>query len=210
MFISTSKNSNEDTESDDYEDEDFESDSEDADFDSTTFMCLFSENPNSPALLEPGSNAAIEGTLFAEKKDEEKGTKYISEYLSDCKIKSPDISKVKFADNVTDAIAVDGSERIMGTVNSIEEITASDDDKEEYLESVDTSSDEYNYASAYRFANYVIYLNNGPGNTLPCFINTTEDLLPKEGDKISLIGEHFSYDYSDYINAENSAIYIFK
>jgi hypothetical protein len=98
----------------------------------------------------------------------------------------------------------------MGTVNSIEEITASDDDKEEYLESVDTSSDEYNYASAYRFANYVIYLNNGPGNTLPCFINTTEDLLPKEGDKISLIGEHFSYDYSDYINAENSAIYIFK
>ena len=80
-------------------------------------------------------------TLFFEKKDEEKGTKYISEYLSDCKIKSPDISKVKFADNVTDAIAVDGSERIMGTVNSIEEITASDDDKEEYLESVDTSSD---------------------------------------------------------------------
>ena len=187
LFISTSKNSNEDTESDDYEDEDFEPDSEDADFDSTTFMCL-----------------------FAEKKDKEKGTKYISEYLSDCKIKSPDISKVKFADNVTDAIAVDGSERIMGTVNSIEKITTSDDDKEEYLESVDTSSDEYNYASAYRFANYVIYLNNGPGNTLPCFINTTEDLLPKEGDKISLIGEHFSYDYSDYINAENSAIYIFK
>ena len=210
LFKSTSKNSNEDTESDDYEDEDFEPDSEDADFDSTTFMCLFSENPNSPALLEPGSNVAIEGTLFAEKKDEEKGTKYISEYLSDCKIKSPDISKVKFADNVTDAIAVDGSERIMGTVNSIEKITTSDDDKEEYLESVDTSSDEYNYASAYRFANYVIYLNNGPGNTLPCFINTTEDLLPKEGDKISLIGEHFSYDYSDYINAENSAIYIFK
>ena len=94
LFISTSKNSNEDTESDDYEDEDFEPDSEDADFDSTTFMCLFSENPNSPALLEPGSNVAIEGTLFAEKKDEEKGTKYISEYLSDCKIKSPDISKV--------------------------------------------------------------------------------------------------------------------
>lgn len=71
---------------------------------------------------------AIQGTLFAVRKDEDKKSEYVSEYLLDCKIVSPDVDKVEFADNITDVISADNiSERIMGTVDSIEEITASDD-----------------------------------------------------------------------------------
>lgn len=212
LFINTSsESSEEDTSYDDSDYDDSDYSSEDPDYDETTLMCCFSEKIPHLALLEPGSNVAIQGTLFAVRKDEDKKSECVSEYLLDCKIVSPDVDKVKFADNITDAISADNvSERIMGTVDSIEEITASDDDKDAYLDSVDALSDEYNYAYVYKCANYVIYLNNGPGSTLPCFINTDEKLLPKKGDKISLIGKHFSYDYTDYIDAGNSVVYVFK
>ena len=75
-------------------------------------MPFFQENLTT-ALLEPGSNVAIKELFFAEKKDEEK-VQNIYRIPFRLQKSNPDISKVKFADNVTDAaIAVDSSERII-------------------------------------------------------------------------------------------------
>ncbi|HIZ38898.1 MAG TPA: YgdI/YgdR family lipoprotein [Candidatus Anaerobutyricum stercoris] len=176
------------------------------------FGCDFQPPLDELALLTPNENIAVEGTLF-KTYESESGEEEISEFLEDCEVVSPNLDEVEFEDNTSDILESDNySDRIMGTVASVVEIT----DSEEYREFlVDNSSTyvegESDFALAYRYATHTVSLDLDNGNILLCLVDEkVNETLPKSGDKISLIGKHFTYLNDNFVDAVNSPIYIFN
>lgn len=99
----------------------------------------------------------------------------------------------------------------MGTVTSVIEVPASEEERQELLDNYDPSVDgEYNFVSSYRYSTHVVSLDIGEDKLLMCFINTDFAKIPETGECISLIGEHFTYDGDEYVAAEYSPIYTFE
>ena len=176
---------------------------------SDSFMCSFAKFKLPPkiALLEPGENITVEGTLF--NSGTEKGEPYVSIYFDDCKIKSPSLKEmesIEFNDNISDIISTEYSQhRIMGTVSSVIKIPETVEKRQEMLD-----NGEFQFVSAYRYGTHSVNFELADGKHLMCFVNERNGTLPEEGDKVSLIGEHFTYDGYECVDANESPIYIFN
>lgn len=181
--------------------------------DSDSLMCTFKsfKLPSYTALLEPDKNSTVEGILFETYKDKD-GTNGVHENLSKCKIKSPNLNETEFEDNIEDIVLSENyQDRIMGTVTSVVKIPASEDERQEVLDSADSSiSGESDFASAYRYASHTISFDLGNDKNLICFVDESFCNLPEIGDKISFIGNHFTYQDDEWVEAIYSPIYNFS
>lgn len=181
------------------------------------FLCSFKlgkskrKIPSNVALLNPGDNINVEITIFSNYKDDT-GKEHVSLNSNNCKVISPDLSKVKYKDNVKDIIGSSETSRVMGEVTSVIENPYSEKQKKEISDSVDYSvSGESEFSSAINYCTHIIELNlEDSDQGLLCFVNKNCAQIPEEGDKISIIGEPFSCSDMNGLDANESPIYIFK
>lgn len=181
-----------------------------------SFLCFFHASkkstkvPSEIALLNPGDNIKVEVTIFP--KYNENGKSRASIYSDNCKVITPNLSKVKYKSNTNSVIGNSTTSRIMGKVASVIENPYSEAERKKISDSVDSSvSGEYEFSSALRYATNIVSLNlDGTDDKLLCFVNKSYAKLPKTGDKISLIGSPFTYSNTFGVDANYSPIYIFK
>ena len=181
-----------------------------------SFLCFFHASkkstkvPSEIALLNPGDNIKVEVTIFP--KYNENGKSQASIYSDNCKVITPNLSKVKYKSNTNSVIGDSTTSRIMGEVTSVIENPYYEAERKEISDSVDSSvSGEYEFSSALQYATNIVSLNlDGTDDKLLCFVNKSYAKLPKTGDKISLIGSPFTYSNTFGVDANYSPIYIFK
>lgn len=176
-------------------------------------MCSFDHNYTQINLLKAGDNAAISGTLFKSIKND-KGDLITTTGLEDCKIKSPNLSKIKFKDNVSEIISSEDSEqqRLMGTVLKVIDNPGSEKEKKDSLKNYSsTVNGEYEFSMAFGYASHIIILDAGKNRGMTCFVKPgSTKSLPDKGDKICLQGTYFYYDDIYGFDSTLSLIHIFK
>ena len=113
-----------------------------------SFLCFFHASkkstkvPSEIALLNPGDNIKVEVTIFP--KYNENGKSQASIYSDNCKVITPNLSKVKYKSNTNSVIGDSTTSRIMGEVTSVIENPYSEAERKEISDSVDSSvSGEY-------------------------------------------------------------------
>lgn len=179
-----------------------------------SIMCSFDHNYTQINLLNIGDNTAISGTLFKSKKND-KGDFITTTGLEDCKIKSPNLSKIKFEDNVSEIISSGETEqqRLMGTVLKVVDNPGSEQEKKDALENYSSSTvdGEYKFSSSFGYASHLIILDAGENRGMTCFVRPgSTKALPNTGDKICLQGTYFYYDKIYGFDSTLSLIHVFK
>ena len=108
-----------------------------------SFLCFFHASkkstkvPSEIALLNPGDNIKVEVTIFP--KYNENGKSQASIYSDNCKVITPNLSKVKYKSNTNSVIGDSTTSRIMGEVTSVIENPYSEAERKEISDSVDSS-----------------------------------------------------------------------
>lgn len=165
--------------------------------------CKYKGSPNKLALIKDKENISVTGTLFSKGKGDD-GVERILEGITDCKINSPVLNKIKFENNISECITSDPDYyiHVMGIVTKVQKL---DGDMLNEMNEITENEVEADYMFGLRDDDSIII----------CLINSENigSVIPKEGDKICTNGTTYKYGSDDddfIIDVTNSNIMIFK
>lgn len=165
--------------------------------------CKYKGSPNKLALIKDKENISVTGTLFSKGKGDD-GVERILEGVSDCRINSPDLNKIKFKNNISECAESDPDYyiHVMGIVTNVQKLNS---EMLEEISEITENQVEADYMFGLRDDDTIII----------CLINSenVDSVIPKEGDKICTNGTTYKYSADDddfLIDVTNSNIMIFK